>query len=349
MISYFASKLRIIVGLRPMFDLRSFPKTRLRRIRSQAFSRRLTAEHRVTVDDLIYPMFIIHGDNKQVDIDSMPGIARFSIDLMLEEVAELVDLGVPAVALFPKLDDSLKTIAGDYAYQDDGLMQQATRAIKEAFPQMGVIVDGALDPYTTHGQDGVIDESGRILNDETCEMLARQALSLAQAGVDMIAPSDMMDGRVGFIRDSLEKANYRNTMILAYAAKYASNFYSPFRDAVDTKSQGVEADKRTYQMTLNNANVALHEVALDIQEGADIVMVKPGTLYLDILTKVKNTFQMPTFVYHVSGEYAMLKAAFEKQWLRERDCVMETMLAFKRAGADAILSYYAKQVAQWLK
>lgn len=332
-----------------MFDLRSFPNTRLRRIRAQEFSRRLTAEHHVTVDDLIYPMFIVDGESQRVAIDSMPGIARLSIDLMLEEVAELVELGVQAVVLFPKLDDKFKSNTAKYAFADDGLMQCATRAIKQAFPQMGVIVDVALDPYTVHGQDGVLNDKGEIINDETTKILVKQALSLAAAGVDIVAPSDMMDGRIGVMRTALEDADFKNTLILAYAAKYASNFYSPFRDAVDTKSQGVEADKRSYQMTLNNADVALHEVALDIKEGADIVMVKPGILYLDILTKVKNTFHMPTFVYHVSGEYAMLKAAVKNDWLREQDCVMETMLAFKRAGADAILTYYAKQVAQWLK
>lgn len=327
---------------------RSYPNTRMRRVRAKAFSRRLVAEHHLTVDDLIQPIFVIEGKGVREPIASMPGISRLSIDELLKEVDELAVLGVPAVALFPKLDTH-KSLMAEYAYDDHGLMQQATRAIKDNYPEMGVIVDVALDPYTTHGQDGILDEQGRILNDVTVDILVKQALSLVRAGVDMVAPSDMMDGRVAAIRKAFEAEGFDEAMILSYAAKYASKFYSPFRDAVASKSaSGAEADKRTYQMSFENRDEALHEVALDIQEGADIVMVKPGTLYLDILREVKDAFRLPTFVYHVSGEYSMLKAAVQNGWLKEQDCVMETMMAFKRAGADAILTYYAKEVAKWL-
>lgn len=331
-----------------MFD-RQYPHTRLRRLRMKGFSRKLVAETHLTVDDLIYPIFVVEGQGRREPIASMPGIERVSVDVLLDEVADLLRLGIPAVALFPKLDGH-KSLDGEYAYDDEGLMQVTTREIKKHFPEMGVIVDVALDPYTTHGQDGILDNQGVILNDETTAVLAKQAVSLARAGVDIVAPSDMMDGRVGVIRQALESAGFHHTIILSYAAKYASNYYSPFRDAVDTKNEdGLEADKRSYQMSFANRDVALHEAALDVKEGADILMVKPGLLYLDILREVKETFRMPTFSYHVSGEYAMLKAAAQNGWIRERDCVIEAMMAFKRAGADAILTYYAKEIAQWLK
>jgi len=332
-----------------MFPERQFPNTRMRRLRAHNFSRRLVAENILTVDDLIYPMFVIDGENRREPILSMPGIERLTIDELLKEVERLVELGIPAVALFPRIDDQYKTEDGRYAYADDGLMQRAAMAIKESFPEMGVIVDVALDPYTTHGQDGVIDENAYILNDQTNEVLVKQAVSLAAAGVDMVAPSDMMDGRIGCIRRALESAGFVNTQILAYSAKYASHFYGPFRDAVQSKGALGKANKKTYQMDFANADAALHEVALDISEGADVVMVKPGMPYLDVLYRVKEAFKMPTFVYQVSGEYAMLKAAAQNGWLNEQTCAIEALLAFKRAGANAILTYYAKQVAVWLK
>jgi porphobilinogen synthase len=327
---------------------RQFPKTRMRRLRADAFSRRLVAENKLSVDDLIYPMFIQEGDHRLDKIASMPGIARMSIDHLLKEVAELVEFGIPAVALFPHIEKKHKSLDARYAYDDDGLMQRAARALKAEFPDMGLIVDVALDPYTSHGQDGVMDDQQVILNDETNQILVKQAVSLANAGVDIVAPSDMMDGRIGLIRDALEKNGFTQTKILAYSAKYASHFYGPFREAVGSSAALGGADKKTYQMDPANADEALHEVALDSQEGADICMIKPGMPYLDIVHRVKTVFKMPTWVYQVSGEYAMLKAASSKGWLDEKPCVMECLLGFKRAGADAILTYYAKQVAQWL-
>lgn len=328
---------------------RQFPASRLRRIRQKPFARRLAAENQVTVDDLIYPMFMIEGENIREPIASMPGIERLSIDVLIKEAIECFELGINAIALFPYIDVSKKTLHAEEAYNNDGLIPRAIRAIKKACPSLGVIADVALDPYTSHGQDGVIDSNGLILNDVTTEVLIKQALCCVRAGADVVAPSDMMDGRIGAIRQAFEKEKFSDVLILAYSAKYASSFYGPFRDAVGSKSALGKADKFSYQMSPSNSDEALHEVALDIQEGADIVMIKPGMPYLDIVHRVKTQFTMPTFMYHVSGEYAMLKAASQQNWIDEKACVMEAMMSFKRAGADAILTYYAKQVAQWLK
>jgi len=327
---------------------RHYPQSRLRRNRTHDFTRRLVAEHRLTVDDLIYPMFVIDGEKQREAVPSMPGVERLSIDYLLEEVEALLALNIPAIALFPVVSDDYKTDDASDAYADDGLLQRAVRALKERCPAMGIITDVALDPYTSHGQDGLIDEAGYVLNDETIEVLKQQALSHARAGADIVAPSDMMDGRIGVIREALESRGFINTKILAYSAKYASSFYGPFRDAVGSSKTLGKADKKQYQMDPANINEALHEVALDIQEGADMVMVKPGLPYLDVVKAVKEQFKMPTFAYHVSGEYAMLKAACKEGWLDEEKAVMETLLSFKRAGADAILTYYAKAVAGWL-
>lgn len=328
---------------------RHFPKTRLRRIRQKPFARRLVAESALSVDDLIYPVFLIEGEHQRESVASMPGIERITLDELMKEAQVCVELGIPAIALFPKIDASLKSLDASYAYDDQGLIPRAITALKSAYPSLGVIADIALDPYTSHGQDGVINDQGEILNDVTLAILAKQALCYAKAGVDIVAPSDMMDGRVGVIRDALEAAGYQDTLLLAYSAKYASAFYGPFREAVGSKGALGKADKYSYQMSPNNHAEALHEVALDIQEGADIVMIKPGLPYLDIVHQVKRVYAMPTFVYQVSGEYAMLKAATQNGWLDEQTTVIETLLAFKRAGADAILTYYAKQVAQWMK
>jgi len=309
----------------------------------------LMRENHLLVDDLIYPMFIIEGEQMREPIDSMPGIERVSIDELLKEAADLVKLGIPAAALFPVTPADKKSEDAAEAWNPDGLAQTAVRALKEKFPDLGVITDVALDPFTTHGQDGLINEQGYVMNDETVEALVKQALSHADAGADIIAPSDMMDGRVGAIRASLEKSGHFNTCILAYSAKYASGFYGPFRDAVGSSASLGSGDKKTYQMDPANGDEALREVALDVNEGADIVMVKPGMPYLDVVRRVKETFGMPTFVYQVSGEYAMLKAASMNGWLDERAVVMESLIACKRAGADAILTYYAKQVAEWLQ
>ncbi len=329
--------------------LRQFPHSRLRRLRKDEFSRRLVAENNLTVDDLIYPMFILEGDNHREAVPSMPGIERLSIDLLLEEVAELVDLGIPMIALFPVTPMAKKSLFAEEAYNPEGLAQRAVRALKAEFPQLGVMTDVALDPFTTHGQDGIIDDQGYVLNDETKAILVKQALSHAEAGADVVAPSDMMDGRIGAIREALEEAGYINTRIMAYSAKYASSYYGPFRDAVGSAANLGGGNKYTYQMDPANGDEALHEVALDLNEGADMVMVKPGLPYLDIVYRVKAAFKAPTFVYHVSGEYAMLKAAAEKGWLDEKAVTLETLLGFKRAGADGILTYTAKEVAQWLK
>jgi porphobilinogen synthase len=326
-----------------------FPKVRMRRMRQDAFSRRLMREHRLTVDDLIYPLFVLEGQGKREAVASMPGVERVSIDLLLEEAADLVTLGIPAVALFPVTPATCKSEDAREAYNPDGLAQRAVRAVKERFPGLGVITDVALDPFTTHGQDGLIDATGYVLNDETVDVLVKQALSHAQAGADVVAPSDMMDGRIGAIRIALEQAGHRNTRILAYAAKYASSFYGPFRDAVGSAANLGGGNKYSYQMDPANTDEALWEVALDLDEGADIVMIKPGMPYLDIVRRVKDQFGAPTFVYQVSGEYAMLKAASQNGWLDERAVVLESLLAFKRAGADGILTYYAKQAAAWLR
>lgn len=328
---------------------RQFPKTRLRRMRSAPFSRKLMAENRLTVDDLIYPVFILDGQNQREPIASMPGVSRVSLDLLLQEAKEYVQLGIPAIALFPVISVEKKSLHAEEAYHPEGLVQRAVRELKKAFPELGVITDIALDPYTSHGQDGVIDDNGYVINDATTEILVKQALSHAEAGADMVAPSDMMDGRIGAIRQALETKKFVNTKILAYSAKYASSFYGPFREAVGSANALGKADKFQYQMDPSNSDEALHEIAADIEEGADIVMIKPGMPYLDIVQKTKQHFRVPTFVYQVSGEYAMLKAAAQMGWLEEKKVVMESLVAMKRAGADAILTYYAKQVAEWLK
>ncbi len=327
----------------------SYPGTRPRRMRRDDSTRRLMRENHLHVDDLIYPMFIIEGEARREVIESMPGIERVSIDELLKEAEQLVGLGIPAIALFPVIAVDKKSEDAAEAWNPDGLAQTAVKALKENFPELGVITDVALDPFTTHGQDGLVDEQGYVMNDETVEALVKQAVSLADAGVDIVAPSDMMDGRVAAIRAALEKSGHTNTRILAYSAKYASAFYDPFREAVGSLDNLGGGDKKTYQMDPANADEALREVDLDVNEGADIVMIKPGLPYLDIVSRVKETFHMPTFVYQVSGEYAMLKAASMNGWLDERATVMETLVACKRAGADAILTYYAKQAAEWLQ
>ncbi|MGL4454837.1 MAG: porphobilinogen synthase [Plesiomonas sp.] len=326
----------------------SFPGRRLRRVRKHDFSRRLVAEHQLSVNDLIYPVFVLEGDNRREAIPSMPGIERLSIDLLLQEAAELVALGVPAIALFPVVGQEKKTLLAEEAYNPQGLVQRTVRALKAAHPQLGVITDVALDPFTVHGQDGIIDDTGYVQNDITTEILVQQALSQAEAGADVVAPSDMMDGRIGAIREALEANGFIHTQIMAYSAKYASCYYGPFRDAVGSSGNLKGGDKKNYQMDPANSNEALQEVAQDLQEGADMVMVKPGMPYLDVVRRVKDEFGVPTFAYQVSGEYAMHMAAIQNGWLKERECIMESLLCFKRAGADGILTYFAKQVAQWL-
>ena len=322
---------------------------RPRRMRKDEFSRRLMREHHLRTDDLIYPVFVMEGNNKEEAIPSMPGIKRQSADLILETAKECFDLGIPAIALFPVIDAKLKSEDAKEAYNPEGLIPKVVALLKKHLPDLGVITDIALDPYTNHGQDGLIDELGYVLNDETVAVLIKQALSHAKAGADIVAPSDMMDGRIGKVREALEKEGLIHTKILAYSAKYASSFYGPFRDAVgSSKNLGV-SDKNSYQMDPANTDEALTEVELDINEGADMVMVKPGLPYLDIVYRVKTAFGVPTYAYQVSGEYAMLKAASQNGWLDEKAVVMESLLAFKRAGADGILSYYAMEVARWLK
>ena len=320
----------------------------MRRMRRDGFSRRIMRETVLTVDDFIFPVFVIEGQGKREPVPSMPGIERLSIDLLVEEARELVRLGIPAVALFPVVPPAKKTDDAREAYNPDGLAQRAVRALKTALPELGVITDVALDPFTTHGQDGLIDAGGYVLNDATVDVLVKQALSHAEAGADIVAPSDMMDGRIGAIRQALEQAGHIHTRILSYAAKYASSFYGPFRDAVGSAANLGGGNKYSYQMDPANSDEALWEVALDLQEGADMVIIKPGLPYLDIVRRVKQRFGVPTVVYHVSGEYAMLAAAARNGWLNERDVVLETLLCIKRAGADAVLTYYAKQAAQWL-
>ncbi len=329
-------------------SIRQFPQTRMRRMRATKFSRQLMAENQLNVSDLIYPMFVREGKNQREAIASMPGIDRLSVDLLLREAEELVQLGIPAIALFPVIDAQHKTLTAEEAYNPNGLIQHAVKLVKKTFPDLGVITDVALDPYTSHGQDGILDENGYITNDETTEILVKQALSHAEAGADIVAPSDMMDGRIGAIRQALEAANFVNVRILAYSAKYASSFYGPFRDAVGSAAGLGKADKFQYQMDPSNADEALHEVAMDLAEGADIVMIKPGLPYLDIVKQTKDQFRVPTFVYQVSGEYAMLKNAVIAGVLDEQAGVMESLISIKRAGADAILTYYAKQAALWL-
>ena len=325
-----------------------FPGRRLRRIRKHDFSRRLVAENTLSVSDLIYPVFVLMGTGRREKVDSMPGIERLSIDLLIEEAQYLANLGVPALALFPVVNQDGKSLDAAEAYNPEGLVQRAVRELKAHVPQMGVITDVALDPYTTHGQDGIIDETGYVLNEETTEVLIKQALSHAAAGADVVAPSDMMDGRIGKIREALEDAGHIYTQIMAYSAKYASCYYGPFRDAVGSAGNLKGADKKNYQMDPANSDEALHEVAMDINEGADMVMVKPGMPYLDVVRRVKTELQVPTFAYQVSGEYAMHKAAIMNGWLKEKETVLESLICFKRAGADGILTYFAKDVAEWL-
>jgi len=328
---------------------RRFPNTRLRRPRAADFSRRLVREHTLTVNDLILPVFVIEGENKTETIPSMPDVLRLSIDLLIEKAKTVYDLGIPAIALFPVVNKSAKTKLAEEAYNDDGLAQRAVKALKKNVPDLGIITDIALDPFTIHGQDGLLDNKGYVLNDETTDVLVKQALSHAKAGADIVAPSDMMDGRVGAIRKALEEQNFNNTQILSYSAKYASSFYGPFRDAVGSSLNLAGADKYSYQMDPANSDESLVETELDINEGADYIMVKPGLPYLDIVNRLKQQFNMPTFVYQVSGEYAMLKAASQNGWLNEKAVVMESLISIKRAGGDAILTYYAEQVANWLK
>jgi porphobilinogen synthase len=316
-------------------------------MRMKPFTRKLMQENYLTVNDLIYPMFICEGTNQRQPIGKMPGIERLSIDLLLQEAEGLTKLNIPAIALFPVIDASKKSNDGKEAYNPNGLLQTAARELKKHFPDLGLIADVALDPFTTHGHDGICNDLGEVLNDETNQILIKQAISYAEAGIDIVAPSDMMDGRIGAIREAFEKNNLKNTKILAYSAKFASSFYGPFRDAVGSSTQ-LKTDKKTYQMDPANSNEAIHEVAMDIQEGADMVMVKPGMPYLDLVRRVKDTFGVPTMVYQVSGEYAMIKAAAMQEWLDEKKVVLESLIGFKRAGADAILTYFAKDVATWL-
>ncbi len=327
----------------------SYPFTRPRRMRRDDFSRRLMRENQLTSDDLILPVFVLEGENQREPVPSMPGVERLSVDQLLLDAEVLLDLGIPAVAIFPVVGAAKKSDLAEEAYNPDGLAQRAVRALKTRFPELGVITDVALDPFTSHGQDGLLDDSGYVINDETVEVLVKQALSHAEAGADIVAPSDMMDGRIGAIRQALEAADHRNTRILAYSAKYASSFYGPFRDAVGSAANLGGGNKYSYQMDPANSDEALREVKLDIDEGADMVMVKPGMPYLDIVRRVKDSFGMPTFIYQVSGEYAMLKAAAMQGWLDERACVLEALLGMKRAGGDAILTYFARDAARWLK
>ena len=326
-----------------------FPATRLRRMRQHDFSRRLMAENQLTVDDLIYPMFIIEGSNQRETIASMPGIERITLDLLVTEAHELAALGIPAIALFPVTPLDKKSLQAEEAWNPDGLAQRAVRLLKQHVPALGIITDVALDPFTTHGQDGIIDDTGYVMNDITTDALVKQALSHAEAGADIVAPSDMMDGRVGAIREALEEAGFHNTRILAYSAKYASSYYGPFRDAVGSAGNLKGGNKKSYQMDPANSNEALREVAQDLEEGADMVMVKPGMPYLDIVRRVKDEFGVPTFAYQVSGEYAMHVAAIQNGWLAEEAVIMESLLAFKRAGADGILTYFAKKAAIYLQ
>ncbi len=330
------------------FPHRTLPATRLRRMRKDDFSRRLMREHTLTADDLIYPVFVLEGNNQEQDIASMPHIKRQSLDKLLYTAEQAVQLGIPMLALFPVITQH-KTATAEEAYNPEGLVPTVVRALRSRFPELGIMTDIALDPYTSHGQDGLIDEHGYVLNDETIEVLIRQALCHADAGAQVIAPSDMMDGRISAIREALEAAQHIHTRIMAYSAKYASAFYGPFRDAVGSSANLGNADKKTYQMDPANTNEALHEVALDIQEGADMVMVKPGLPYLDVIRRVKDEFGVPTFAYQVSGEYAMLQAAIQNGWLDGDKVILESLLAFKRAGADGILTYSALQAAKLLQ
>lgn len=332
-----------------MFPTRQFPATRLRRLRSNEFSRRLVREHSLSPNDFIYPVFITEGQGIKMEIPSMPGQHRLSVDNLLHTAEKCLELGIPAMTLFPAIEADKKTKMAQEAHNPDGLVPRAVTALKDRFPELGVITDIALDPYTIHGQDGIIDETGYVINDKTIEILCKQAVCHAQAGADVVAPSDMMDGRIGHIRNALDHAAFPLVQILAYSAKYASNFYGPFRDAVGSAGNLGKSSKETYQMDPANSNEALHEVALDIREGADMVMIKPGLPYLDIIYRVKESFKMPTLVYQVSGEYAMLKAAGQNGWINYQACVLESLMAFKRAGADAVLTYFAMEASEWLR
>ena len=325
-----------------------FPSIRLRRSRRTAALRRLVAETQLSPSDLIYPVFVLEGKDRQESVASMPGVSRYSVDNLIKHLQKAVDLGIPAIALFPVVDESKKSLDGGECANPNGLVQATVRAIRDAYPDLLIMTDVALDPYTTHGQDGIIDDSGYVMNDVTVEMLVQQALSHAVAGADIVAPSDMMDGRIGAIRNALEGAGHQNTLIMAYAAKFASSFYGPFRDAVGSGANLAGGDKSTYQVAPGNSDEAVREVGLDIAEGADFVMVKPALPYLDIVRRVKETYQVPTFAYQVSGEYAMLKAAAQNGWLDEQKTVLESLLGIKRAGADGILTYFAIDVATWL-
>ncbi len=327
----------------------AYPHRRLRRVRAHDFSRRLVCENQLTVNDLIYPVFIMEGENRRQDVPSMPGVSRMTVDILIKEAEELAKLGVPVISLFPVIESDLKSLYAEQAYNPQGLVPRAVRALKQAVPELGVLTDVALDPYTTHGQDGIIDSDGYVINEVTKEILVRQALCHAEAGADIVAPSDMMDGRIGAVRQQLEAQSFINTQIMAYSAKYASCYYGPFRDAVGSSGNLKGGNKKTYQMDPANGNEALQEVAQDLQEGADMVMVKPGMPYLDVIRQVKDTFAVPTFAYQVSGEYAMHMAAFQNGWLQEQPAVLESLLCFKRAGADGVLTYFAKRVAQWLR
>jgi porphobilinogen synthase len=331
-----------------MSALSRFPQKRMRRMRRDGFSRRMMRESRLQADDLIYPVFVLDGKKREEPVLSMPGVVRQTLDLLMQRAEDCLKLGVPAMALFPVIDADLKNLTASEALNPDGLAPRAVSELKKRFPELGLITDVALDPYTSHGQDGLIDDQGYVLNDETVEVLAQQALIHAQAGADVVAPSDMMDGRVAAIRGMLEDHKCIHTRILAYSAKYASSFYGPFRDAVGSAANLGPGNKYTYQMDPANSDEALWEAGLDLEEGADMIMVKPGMPYLDIVRRVKDRFGAPTFVYQVSGEYAMLKAAAQNGWLDEQSCVLEALLAFKRAGADGILTYYAMEAARWL-
>ncbi len=332
-----------------MSNTSNFPWLRMRRMRRDSFSRRLMRENQLSANDLIYPVFVLEGEKQREAVPSMPGVERVSIDLLLDEAQQCVDLGIPLMALFPVVGSEKKSLDAAEAYNPDGLAQRAVRALKAAHPDLGIMTDVALDPFTTHGQDGLIDDTGYVLNDETTEVLCKQAISHAEAGADVVGPSDMMDGRIGEIREALESSGYIYTRILAYSAKYASSFYGPFRDAVGSAGNLKGGNKYTYQMDPANSDEAIREVALDIEEGADMVMVKPGMPYLDIVRRVKVELGVPTYAYQVSGEYAMLKAAVQNGWLDEKACVLESLMCFKRAGADGILTYFAKDAARWLQ
>jgi len=332
-----------------MDTLGRYPQRRMRRLRRDDFSRRMVREHELTPDDFIYPVFVVEGSGVVQSVPSMPGVSRLSLDRLIPVAERCLSLGIPALALFPAIEPSLKTPDGVEAVNPAGLIPRAVQALKRQFPELGVMTDVALDPYTSHGQDGILDAENRILNDETVAILCKQALTQAEAGVDIVAPSDMMDGRVGALRTALDQQGFIHARIMAYSAKYASAFYGPFRDAVGSAANLGKANKMTYQMDPANGAEALWEVGLDLAEGADMVMVKPGMPYLDIVRRVKDRYAVPTFVYQVSGEYAMLKAAFQNGWLDERMCVLEALLAFKRAGADGVLTYFAMDAAQWLR